>query len=237
MKKFWVARRAVSGHVDLALVQALDELVRRDVDQDDVGRLLKHAVGHGLSHDDAGNARDDVGEALEVLDVERRPDVDAGVEQLLDVLPALGMAAFGGVGVGELVDDDQLGLARRSAASMSNSPIVLAAILDHAARQNFESLEQGAGFGAPVRFDEADDDVDALVFQAARALQHGVGLADAGAAPTKTLSRPDGFPTRCRQQRVRVRASVIGAARLGHQHSSFVTTTLADPAPSSAATR
>ncbi len=35
---------------------------------------------------------DDVVERLEVLDVDRRDDVDAGVEQLLDVLPALGVA-------------------------------------------------------------------------------------------------------------------------------------------------
>ena len=46
-----------------------------------------------------------------MLDVERGPDVDAGRDQLLHVLPALGMAAVGRVGVGEFVDDDQLRLA------------------------------------------------------------------------------------------------------------------------------
>ena len=40
-----------------------------------------------------------------MLDVERRDDVDAGVEQLLDVLPALLVAAAGHVGVGQLVDE------------------------------------------------------------------------------------------------------------------------------------
>jgi hypothetical protein len=48
-----------------------------------------------------------------MLDVERRPDIDAGGEQLLDVLPALGMTAVRSVGVSELVDDDELGLARQ----------------------------------------------------------------------------------------------------------------------------
>ena len=46
-----------------------------------------------------------------MLDIERGPDVDAGRDQLLHILPALGMAAFGGVGVGEFVDDDQRRLA------------------------------------------------------------------------------------------------------------------------------
>src|SRR5208337_5412471 len=128
---------------DLAFVQALNELVRGDVDQNDVGRLLKHAVGHRLPHHDAGDAGYDVGEALEVLDVERRPHVDAGGEQLLDVLPALGMAAFGSVGVSELVDDDQLGPARERRIDVELADRV-AAILDHAARQNLESLEESA---------------------------------------------------------------------------------------------
>ena len=212
------------GHIDLALVQALNELVRRDVDQDDVGRLLKHAVGHRLAHDDAGDARDDVGEAFEMLDVERRPYVDAGVEQLLDVLPALGMAAFGRVGVSELVDDDQLRLAleRRVDVELADG---VAAVVDHAARQNLESLEESARLGAPVRFDEADDDVDALVLQAARALQHRVGLADAGRGADEHLQSTDRFPPRRGQQRVRIGASVVGSGRLRHQLSSLVTTT------------
>ena len=100
--------------IDLAVLQALDQVFRRDVDEHDVVGVAQHDVGNGLAHDDAGDARNDVGEALEVLDVERGPDVDARVEQLLDVLPALGMAALRRVGVGEFVDDDQLGPAARA---------------------------------------------------------------------------------------------------------------------------
>ena len=124
--------------IDLAVLQALDQFLGGDVDEHDVVGVAQHDVGHGLAHGDAGDARDDVGEALEMLDVERGPDVDLRVEQFLDVLPALGMAAVGRVGVGEFVDDDQLGPAR-SAASMSNSSISLALIVDDAARQDFEA--------------------------------------------------------------------------------------------------
>ena len=38
----------------------------------------KHGVGHGLVHADAGDAADDVVQALQMLHVERRPHVDAG---------------------------------------------------------------------------------------------------------------------------------------------------------------
>src|SRR5208282_2661456 len=100
-------------HIDLALVQPLNKLVRREVDQDDVVRFLQDAVGNSLAHGDAGNARNNVGKALEMLDVERRPHVHAGREKLLDVLPALGMTAVRRIAVGQFVDDDQLGLARQ----------------------------------------------------------------------------------------------------------------------------
>ena len=46
-----------------------------------------------------------------MLDVERRPYADARIEQLLDVLPSLRMPAVRSIGVGEFVDNDQLGLA------------------------------------------------------------------------------------------------------------------------------
>ncbi len=84
------------------------------------------------------------------------------------------------------------------------------------ARQDLEPLEQRAGLGAPMRLDEADDDVDALVLEAARALQHRVGLADAGRGAEEHLQPARGLPAERRQQRVRVRASVVGSTRLGH---------------------
>ena len=42
-----------------------------------------------------------------------------------------------------------------------------------------QALEQARGFRAAVRLDEADDDVDALLAQAARGREHRIGLADA----------------------------------------------------------
>ena len=113
----------------------------------------------------------------------------------------------------------------------------VAAVVDHAARQDLESLEESARLGAPVRFDEADDDVDALVLQPTRALQHRVGLTDAGGRADEHFQTANRIPPRCGQQRVRIGASVVGSGRLRHQLSSLATTLLADPAPSSAAKR
>ncbi len=101
------------GHIDLALGQALDQVLGRQVDQLDLVGLVDHMVGQGLAHPHGGDLRHHVVQALEVLDVERRIDVDAGGQQFLDILVALLVPAAGRVGVGELVHQHQLGLARQ----------------------------------------------------------------------------------------------------------------------------
>jgi hypothetical protein len=49
-----------------------------------------------------------------VLDVDSRPDIDAGIENLLNILPALGVPRSGltsdDVGVSELIDDENGGM-------------------------------------------------------------------------------------------------------------------------------
>ena len=94
-------------HIDLAFGQPLEQLVGRKIDQHDLVGLVEHRVRHGLAHAHLGDLLDDVVEAFEMLDVERGPDVDAGRQQLVDVLPALRMAAAGHVGVGIFVDQQQ----------------------------------------------------------------------------------------------------------------------------------
>src|SRR5262249_35397977 len=100
------------GDVDLAFPQALEELLRREIDELHLVRAVEDPVWDRLAHPDTGDLRDDVVQALEVLDVHGRVDVDARIEQLLDVLEPLVMAAAGRVRVRELVDDDERGTAR-----------------------------------------------------------------------------------------------------------------------------
>ena len=99
-------------HVDLAFLQTLDQVFGREVDDFHVVGAVDDRIRHGLAHPDAGDLGDDVVEAFEMLDVERGVDVDAGVEQLLDIEIALGVAAAGRVGVRQLVDQHELGPAR-----------------------------------------------------------------------------------------------------------------------------
>ena len=168
------------GHVDLALVQPLDQLVGRQVDELDLVGLVEDPVRNRLPDADAGDLADDVVQAFQVLDVHRRVDVDAGVEQLVDVLPPLCVARARDVGVRELVDDDERGLARERGVEVELLQLD-AAIGEAPARQDFEPFDERGGLLATVRLDQADHHVDAFGLLLARRRQHRVGLAHAGA--------------------------------------------------------
>ena len=153
------------------------QVVGRQVDDHHFVGLVEHPVGHRLPHPDAGDAADHVVQRLQVLHVDGGPDVDAGVEQLLDVLPALGMARAGHVGVRQLVDQDQCGLAlqRRVDVELPERAVAVAHLLQ---RQDLEALDQRLGFRPAVRLGDADHDVGSQRALRARSREHRVGLAD-----------------------------------------------------------
>ena len=175
------------GAVDLSGAQPLLQILDGQIEVDHLVGLLEEAVGHGLADGDARDALDDVLEALEVLDVEGADDVDAGVQQLEDVLVALAVAAAGNVRVRQLVDDGDGGLALEDVveAHLLDDD---AAILDAAGAGSTSSPSTSATVSsAAVRLDEADHDVDPAPSQRVRLFQHAVGLADPGREPDVQL--------------------------------------------------
>ena len=215
-----MAQRALGllADIDLALAQALHQVGRREVDQLDLVGGVDDAVGHRLAHADTRDARHHVVEALDVLHVHGRVDVDAGAQKLLDVEIALGMAAAGGIGVGELVDQDQ----RRPALQDGVEVHLLedaAAILDLAPRQHLEARELGLGLGAAVGLDDTDHDVDALFPAPARRLQHLVGLADARRGAEEDFQLAARFLLRRLQESVGRGAGIFTQGRHGRSLS------------------
>ena len=138
--------------IDLARFQPLDQFIGRQIDHFDLG-IVEDRVGHRLAHPHPGEAGDDVVEALDMLDVERGQHVDAGVAQLLDVLPALRVAAAGGVGVRQFVDQ---GDRRRPDEHRIDIEFIepVRAMFDRAARHDFERRDQRLGLGPAMRLDD-----------------------------------------------------------------------------------
>ena len=102
-------------NVDLALLQALDQVVRGEIDKLDRVGAIENRVGKRLPHTDAGDLGHDIVQALDVLDVKGRIDVDTPGQELLDIEVALGMTAAGNIGVGQLIDEGKPGTAQRAA--------------------------------------------------------------------------------------------------------------------------
>jgi hypothetical protein len=103
----------------------------------------------------------------------------AGGQQLLDVLPALGMARADRVGVGVFVDQQDLRLAFQGRVDVEFH-LDAAAMLDRLARQDLHAAQQALGLAPSVGLDDADQHVQPLGLPATSGAQHLVGLAHAG---------------------------------------------------------
>src|SRR5262245_55866907 len=148
-------------HIDLALVQALDQLVRRDIDDLDVVGVVKDAVGYRFAHPDTCDPRDDVVEALDMLDVKGRIDIDTAGDQLFDIKVALWMTAAGCVRVCQFVDQHQLWPPLQDGVEIHLSE-AMSLVIDLTPRNVLKPAEQSLGLAAPVRLDDADDHIEAL---------------------------------------------------------------------------
>ena len=165
--------------VHVAVRQPAPQCFRCDVDQFDLVGGADDLVGHLLLLLDAGDLGDDVVEAFQVLDVDRRDHRDARVEDLVDVLPPFRVLAARGVGVGELVDKHHLRVALEDGVDVEfGEP--RAAVVDVARRDDLDAVEQICGLLAAMRLDHRGDDVGAAFQPPVRLAEHRVRLADAG---------------------------------------------------------
>lgn len=167
------------GDVDFAFFQALDEFVGGEIDEFNFVGLIEDGIGERFADDDAGDLSDDIVEAFQVLDVDGGVDADAGFDEFENVLPAFGVAAAGGVGVGEFVDKDKRGAAEKGGVEIEFRKLS-AFVADGFTGENGETGELGFGLLAAMSFDVADDDVDTGFPLGVGGLQHGIGFADTG---------------------------------------------------------
>ncbi len=168
------------GGIDFALAQAVAQFVHGDVNVDDFIGALEKAVGNGLADDGIGRTIDGVVQGLEVLDVDCGQDVDARVEQLEHIFVALAVLAAGNVGVGQLVNHHGVGVTLDDRVDIHFLQLDTA-VGDDAQGNDFEVANARPGFLAAVRFNESDDEVDALLVpHAVGIVEHHVGLANAG---------------------------------------------------------
>src|SRR5581483_10774217 len=181
------------GVVDVAVGQPAPQGLGRHVDQLDLVGGPDEGVGDGLRRGNTGDLLADVGQRLEVGDVERRDDVDAGLEELVDVFPALGVAAAGGVGVGQLVDEHHVGPAGEDGVEVH--------LLDLGPRDrdappghHRKVTQLGGGAGPAVRLHETGHHVGAALRPPPALAEHGERLAHARRRPEVDPQAAPGHP-------------------------------------------
>ena len=204
--------------VDLSFLQPLEQIVGRQVDELDIVSIFENGIGDRLTDPDVRDLRDDVVEAFDVLDIERGIDVDAGAQQLLHIEIALGMAAAGRVGMGQLIDKRDLRLTGEQRVEVHFLKDA-APVFDFPAWKDLQALEEGLRLHAAVGLDNPDDHIDAVLPLGARRLQHLEGFAHPRRRAEEDLEpAASAFlaPSR-REQRLR-RRSLKVAAQSGHAH-------------------
>ena len=199
--------------IDLAFGEALQKVVRRQIDELDFVGFGENRIGHGFAHPNAGNALDDVVQAFEMLRIQRGIDVDAGGQDIFDVLMTFQVASARHIGVGELIDEDDFGTARQDRFEIHLLEH-LAAIVHGFAGYDVETLDQTLGLAPSMGFDDADDDIHTFALALLGRLQHGVGLADAGSGPEKDFQPAAILFLRSREKRIGIGA--IGSINIGH---------------------
>jgi len=170
------------GGVDVPVVHAPAECFGGHVDQLHLVGGADDPVGHGLALGGPGDALDDVVERLEVLHVDGGHHVDPRRQQLLDVLPPLLVAGARHVGVGQLVDEGDVGVARQHRVEVHLRE-ALAPVDDLAPRDQGEAVELGRGVRPAVGLHERHHHIGAAVGSSVTLAQHGVGLAHPGCGP------------------------------------------------------
>ena len=149
-----------------------------------------------------------------MLDVDRRINIDASGQQLLDIEITLWMPAAGRVGMGEFVDQRDLRMTRDQCVQIHLlNDLIL--VLNPLAREHLKPLQQCFGLRPPMSFDCANHDIRAGLQLGMGALQHLIGLADTRCGANKDL-QPAGacvLPPRGFQQRIR-RGSLVRIAAL-----------------------
>ncbi len=180
-------------HVDLAVPQTLQQLSGRQVHQQQLIGLLQHPVRQGFAHLDPGNAAHLVIEAFQVLDIDRGEDVDPGRQQLLNVLPALGVPAARGIAVGQFVHQYQLGLGLEQAVEVHFLQQYATVFRTHQGLLG-QPAQQGFGLGAAVGLHHPGKHLDPLAQLAMGRLEHGVGLANPGGGAQEHLEPAAAVP-------------------------------------------
>src|SRR5579864_8002795 len=179
-------------NVDFTFLQALDQIVWRQVDKLDVVSTVENGIWHCFAHAHASDLRHDVVETFEMLNVQCGIDIDTVGQDFLDIQVALGMAAAWGVGVREFVNENQFRFALKYGVEIHLCQHV-SLVRQAALGDFFKAFGEQIGFDPAMRFDNADHGVHSVESALTALQQHLISLSDAGCRAKKNLQSTAAF--------------------------------------------
>ncbi|OPY08805.1 MAG: hypothetical protein A4E66_01812 [Syntrophus sp. PtaB.Bin001] len=150
--------------INLSFLEAFPKILRREINIDDLVRFGQDAVRQPLPHLHPHGFFHRIIEAFQMLDIQGGHDMNAGRQQILNVLVALGVAASRGVGVSQFVHQGHLWLPAQNGIHIHFFYRYPTIGLDETGN-DFQSLQQLFSFGSPVCFHQPDDHVDSFLLQ------------------------------------------------------------------------
>ena len=162
--------------VNLSLVKPTLEIARSEIDKFDRLGAVQEAVRNGFAHGSLGDGADDVRAAFEMLDVDGRMDIDAGIKQLRDIHPSFRVPRSRCVGVREFIHQRNLRTSFEERIEIQLREI-RAAVVDGLAGESLDPLQHRLGLAAAMGFDNSGNDIHTLPPEFTRRLEHGIGLA------------------------------------------------------------
>ena len=163
----------------LLLQQALLELLWFDVNKFYPRRPIKHPVGDSLGYGSAQNRQNRILEAFNVLHIQRRIDVDARFQQFFYILITFPVAGFAQVGVGKIVNHNQLRQPFDAGVQIQFG-FYAPFLGDGFAAHRLQPLRELADRRPPIAGKQADHHIQPFLFGCSGGLQHGVAFPGAG---------------------------------------------------------
>ena len=185
--------------INIAAPHARLQGFRGHVDQDNLIRSVQYPVGNCFANADAGDVVYRGSQALYMLDIERRHDINPVLQDFQNILIALFVLAAWDICVGELIDQHHLRFSRQHSVQVQF--FKRSALIFHAAGgDGLQLLGQLDDAGALVRFDESDDYIFASIATPDGLTEHVERFADAGRVAKKDLKYASGLFRGCRFQ-------------------------------------
>ncbi len=161
-----------------------------------------------LPHARMRDTSDDVVQAFDMLDIDRRVDVDPGGEQLFDIEITLGVTALRRVRVGELIDQDETRPPRQDGVDVHLRQDA-ALVDDVPPRDDLKAGKEFLGLLAAMGLDDAHHHVHALAVLGLGGEQHFIRFADARRGAQEDFQPPP--------------VAIFGFAKQGLGRGPFVT--------------